>query len=119
MDEALQAIRSTDFQERLESFLRPGREEDIFQFELTISRLIRGLRRSASAARSVESTLDALFEHLRKDEDFEHTETVMALLYAMQQGRSPLFARVAKVLADSRAAELARLSRYARRLLAQ
>jgi hypothetical protein len=119
LDEILAELCGPDFAERL-SHLQQGREERILSSDTLVRRLSRCVEsKGSSADTAIESLLDRLFRDLRKDEDFEHTEVVMALLYALKNGHSSLFPRVARVLAASRAAELGRLSRFAKTLFAR
>jgi hypothetical protein len=116
LGDVLAELRGHDFAERL-SHLQQGREEHTLSTDVLVRRLIRCVEsEGGSADATIESFLDQLFRDLRNDEDFEHTEVVMALLYALKHGRSSIFPRVATVLVTSRAAELGRLSRFAKAL---
>ncbi len=117
LDEVLEEIRSPDFLTRL-SRLRSGREDAQFGADISLAKLIRHLRAGGSGVTAaVERLLDNLFEDLRKGDEFAHTELAMAVLFALQRADSPLFGEVAAILSRTRAAELGRLSRYAKRLL--
>jgi hypothetical protein len=119
LDEVLKELRGPDFAARL-STLRVRREARLFSADLSVRKLIHCLEYDATTARPViESFLDRVFEDLREGEDFEHTEVVMGMLFALKAAESSLFREVAEVLSGSRAAELGRLSDYARRLLTE
>jgi hypothetical protein len=90
----------------------------LFSGNAVVRKLIEALRKHPEATGIVEAALDDLFQDLRRDREFEHTEVVMAFLFALKQAEWPSFRDIAGPLADSRAAEIGRLGRYARMILA-
>lgn len=98
--------------------LRQGREWLTFSKSPTLEKLQAALKASSDPRKAVEDRLNQLFVGIKPDEEFEHTEIVMALLFAIHEAKADFFVEIATVLANSRAAEIGRLSRYARRLLA-
>jgi hypothetical protein len=115
--DVLDELRGPEFADRL-SKLTPGRESVQFREDISIMKLIRCLKHGGRAEqKAVEALLDDLFDELRKGEDFIHSELVMGILFALQRAGSAQFREVASVLVNSRAAELLRLSRYAKAIM--
>ncbi len=97
--------------------LRQGREALTFSKSPLLKRLQAAFVDSSDSRGAVEELLTKLFLELKPDQEFEHTEIVMALLFAMHAAEVSFFSEIATVLANSRAAEIGRLSRYAQSLL--
>ena len=111
----LDEIASEAFRERACRIV-PGREYLFFSADRTVLNLVRAVGREPSR-KAIEARLDQWFEELREGELFEYTESIMALLFALHRSEPMLFREIAKPFSRSRAAEIARLSRYAARLL--
>ncbi len=115
--DVLKELTSSEFIGRV-SAMREGRETHVLGSDPSVMRLICCLREfEASASKELETCVDKLFEDLRRDEEFEHSEIVMAMLFALKQSGASLFGEMAATFSESRAAELGTLSRFARRLL--
>jgi hypothetical protein len=93
-----------------------GREHRILAADPLVGRLTAAMK-DPGADEILESTLNTLFADLREGESFEHSEVVMALLFAMKAARSRLFLELTEALSQSEAAELGQLRRFAKRLL--
>lgn len=115
-DSILDELKSAAFEQRIAS-LRPGREAEILGPDPLVSKLIRAMESTPRASDVVEHLLDLLFKDARRGEDFQHTELVMALLFAASKARISGLETVLRFLAESKPAEIARLSRFAKRLL--
>jgi hypothetical protein len=115
--ELLGELRADPFADRF-AMIREGRELAFLRNDIVVSTLSRALEDEANPKLSVESWLDNVFQDLRKGEVFEHTGAAMALLVAIRQAALPWFEEVAGVFANSSAAEIGRLSRFSRKLLA-
>lgn len=119
LDEVLRSLESTDFSVRLFG-VPEGREDRYFEKDPDVDRLVASLKAAGSSGRkTVNSWLDAIFSEIRPGEMFEHLSAAMALLFALKRVDIELFDEIASVFAKSRATEVARLSRYATRLLAR
>jgi hypothetical protein len=113
----LKELTSSEFIGRV-SAMREGREKHVLGSDPAVMRLICCLREfEGNASKELEACADKLFEDLRRDEEFEHSEIVMAMLFALKQSGASLFGEMAATFSESQAAELGRLSRFARRLL--
>jgi hypothetical protein len=97
-------------------FLLEGREERGFSDHPLMPRLTAAMK-TPDSDEILESALDSLFADLRDGERFEHSEVVMALLFAMKSAKSSLFSELAEVLSQSDTAEIGQLRRFAKRLL--
>jgi hypothetical protein len=118
LEALLRELRTTVAEERL-STIRQGREARFFGRDPLIPRLIRSLRATSERGAVVEKFLDELFEDLRPKESFEHSEIVMAILFALRSADEALLRSIATVFTESKAAEIGRVAQFARGLLSE
>lgn len=116
VDDVLRELRGGDFADRAMR-VRQGREMRFLEAEPLVGRLVQALKRAVSTEDVIEHCLEVLFEDLRAGEIFEHTELVMAILFALKQAKVPTFRDTAGFFASSRAAEIRRLRQFSRELL--
>ena len=101
------------------AILPPGREHRVIACDPTIRATAEELRQFHSDLdiAMVEEQLERWFSEIRIGEVFEHNEPTMAVLFVGKLVGMTQIDVTLSALADSRSAELARLSRYAKRLL--
>lgn len=116
LEELLVELTQEKFIEGLAG-VREGRESRFLAKQGLVGELIRAIKKRSDAAEFIEAELDRLFNELRGGEVFRHTETVMALLFALRAASDEQFREVSSVFASSSAAEIGRLRRFARKLL--
>lgn len=112
----------TRLEEALEYFRSPpsnvielweGRESHCLSTTPAVAELRNALTNEPLARQIVEAFLDELFSSLVLGSEFDHSEAVMAVLYALPAE----FEDITEVIASSNAVEVGRLSRFARRLV--
>jgi len=97
--------------------MRAGREDLGLRGDQLVQRIARRLTAGSDTKPAIEEFLDRLFVDLRPKHAFKHTESVMALLFAMKEAGVEYARELMTPLADSRAAEISALSNFARALL--
>lgn len=115
LQELLLELRSEEFLERLIG-LNEGREFEFFSTDPLVARLVAALR-STEARTTVEKELDELFAVYEQGRVFEHTEIVMALLYAIKMANVPGHDQILGVFTTAKPAEFRALRRFAHLLL--
>lgn len=97
--------------------MRAGREDLGLRGDPLVQRIARRLTAGSETKPVVEEFLDRVFVDLRPKHAFTHTESVMALLFAMKEAGVEYAREFMTPLADSMAAEISALSNFARVLL--
>jgi len=67
----------------------------------------------------IEQFLGELFRDLKKGQLFEHTELVIAVLYALKRSGSALYHSIVDTFASSKLAEVGRIRGFAKLLSSQ
>jgi hypothetical protein len=116
LKDLLDALLSEPFLTRMVG-MRAGREELGLRGDPLVQRIARRLTVESDTKSAIEDFLDRLFVDLRPKHAFAHTESVMALLFAMKEAGVEYVRELLTPLADSKAAELSALSNFAKTLL--
>lgn len=116
LNDLLAELLSEQFLARMVG-MRPGREELGLRGDPLVQRVTRRLTAASDTKSSVEAFLDRLAVDLRPKHVFAHTETVMALFYAMKVAGVEYLQEMLTPFAESKAAEVSLLSNFAKTLL--
>lgn len=116
LNDVLGELLSEPFLDRMVG-MRAGREELGLRGDPLVQRIARRLTAASDTKPVVEDFLDRLFVDLCPKHAFAHTESVMALLFAMKEAGVEYVRELLTPLADSKAAEISALSNFAKTLL--
>lgn len=99
------------------SMIPEGREDRALSNNQLVLEIRLGILSSRAGLAVTEDFLDEVFRELTPGERFRHTEAVIALLFALRASQIKGYTGVLQTFANAKPAEIARISRYAARLL--
>lgn len=118
LQEVLCALRQGDFADRA-ALVREGREIRFLESQQIVKTLIQSIAETPEHRAVIEQFIGELFRDFKKGQLFEHTELLIATLYALKRSDSALYHGVVDVFANSKIAEIGRVRSFARQLLSQ
>lgn len=118
LQEVLCTLRQGDFADRA-VVVREGREIRFLESQQIIKTLIQLMAEASEHRVVIEQFLDELFRDFKKGQLFEHTELVIAILYALKRSGSALYPGIVDAFASSKIAEVGRIRHFAKQLLGQ
>lgn len=113
LEDELAALTTKSFLDSF-SLVWPGKEDEWFSSNDEVQKVIKQLILDQNAKQKVDAFLNKLFVSFP---DIDVTESAMALLFSLAQARVSFFNDIANVFANTRAAELGRISRYTKHLM--
>lgn len=113
LSRALDAI-AAHFQDT--AWIPEGREQQALQNTKVYRELVRSMRLAATPSQAVEVLLRQLLADISPGQRFRHTETVIAVLSALDESAYEKRHEIFAAFAHAPGAELARVSRFATRL---